>query len=197
MFQLKMTAEVRAGLNSRNLALSADGRFLIVANYLPQTLAVLDAETLQPLKIIEAKNAKGIASRVSAVYTIPTRSSFIAAMKDIPEVWEITYADKPDTAFYKGLVHDYSKESGEPIAVERFAVRDMKLSMILDDFFFDPDFHHIIGASRDGGEAGDLTSLPDGKSPLSMCPACRIWARVSAGCATARQSLPVPISAKG
>lgn len=153
LFKLKMTAEVRAGLNSRNLALSADGKFVIVANYLPKTLVVLDAETLQPLRAISAQNGKGESSRVSAVYTVPTRQSFVAAMKDIPEIWEISYADKPDAQFYRGLVHDYSKESGEPIKVQRFASREMPLTTILDDFFFTPDFNSIIGASRDGGRA--------------------------------------------
>ena len=163
MFQLKMTAEIRAGLNSRNLALSADGRFVMVANYLPATLTVLDAETLRPIKVIEVKNAKGVNSRVSAVYTVPNRSSFVAALKDFPEIWEVSYSDSPDSSFYKGVVHDYSKESGEPIKVDRFAIRAMDLPMILDDFFFDPDFYNIIGASRDGGKAG-VFSLIAGRS---------------------------------
>ena len=38
-------AEVRAGLNTRNVAVSGDGRYVMVANYLPHTLVVLDAAT--------------------------------------------------------------------------------------------------------------------------------------------------------
>ena len=36
-------AEVRAGINARNLAISGDGKVLAVANYLPHTLVLLDA----------------------------------------------------------------------------------------------------------------------------------------------------------
>ncbi|NNF96687.1 MAG: cytochrome C oxidase Cbb3, partial [Halobacteria archaeon] len=95
MYNLKTVAEVRAGINTRNLAVSADGRYLMVANYLPHTLVVLDAQDLLPLKIIPVKGKQDKSSRVSAVYSAAPRNSFIAALKDIPEVWEISYEDDP------------------------------------------------------------------------------------------------------
>ena len=56
IYNLTYVAEVRAGINTRNLAVSHDGRFVMVANYLPHTLVVLDARDLSPLKVIEAKD---------------------------------------------------------------------------------------------------------------------------------------------
>ena len=50
---------------------------------------------------------------MSAVYDAGPRKSFIAALKDIPEVWEIPYDDKAEPV-YPGLVHDY--RMGEGIA---------------------------------------------------------------------------------
>ena len=50
-----MVAEVRAGINTRNAAVSGDGRTSMVGNYLPHTLVVLDARDLTPVKIIAVR----------------------------------------------------------------------------------------------------------------------------------------------
>lgn len=156
VFNLKYVAEVRAGINTRNLAVSHDGRYLIVANYLPHTLTVLDARDLSPLKVIEAKDDNGNSSRVSAVYTADPRNSFVAALKDLKEVWEISYLDEPPAGF-SGWVHDYNKESGDAHKEEPFAVRRILLKDYLDDFFMTQDYERIIGSARDGsGQVVDL-----------------------------------------
>ena len=41
LWTLTVLAEVRAGLNTRNIAISRDGRHIAVANYLPHTLVML------------------------------------------------------------------------------------------------------------------------------------------------------------
>ena len=87
---LKPVAEVRAGINLRNIAVSADGRWVMVGNFLPATLVVLDAGDLRPVKVIPVDDGKGARSRVSAVYTAPPRSSFLVALKDLPQLWEIS-----------------------------------------------------------------------------------------------------------
>jgi len=51
MWSLRMVGEVRAGINTRNLAVSSDGRYAMVANYLPHTLVLLDATDLHPIKV--------------------------------------------------------------------------------------------------------------------------------------------------
>ena len=38
IYNLKLVAEIRAGINTRNLAVSADDRYVMVANYLPHSL---------------------------------------------------------------------------------------------------------------------------------------------------------------
>ena len=160
MYNLKLIAEVRAGINTRNAAVSSDGRFVMVGNYLPHTLVVLDARDLSPLKIIAVKDDKGKSSRVSAVYDARPRKSFIAALKDIPEVWEIPYSDDHEP-IYSGLVHDY--KMGEGLAEKGpFPVRRIRLDDYLDDFFFDPSYHHLIGAARNG-KNGQVVNLVVGR----------------------------------
>jgi cytochrome c553 len=156
IYNLKWVAEIRAGINTRNLAVSADDRYVMVANYLPHSLVLLDASDLKPIKVYEVKDSKGTTSRVSAVYTAPPRNSFIAALKDIREVWEISYEDEPPIGF-DGWVHDYHAESGENVKPEPFPVRRIKVDDYIDDFFFDQEYVSLIGASREGkGQVVDM-----------------------------------------
>ncbi|AGA33315.1 cytochrome c - like protein [Thioalkalivibrio nitratireducens DSM 14787] len=156
VYNMKTVAEIRAGINTRNLAISGDGRYLLVGNYLPHSVVLLDADDLMPLEIIEARDAAGTSSRVSAVYTAAPRESFIVALKDIAEVWEISYA------------------------AADFPLRRIVLDDYLDDFFFDPGYHHLIGAARNANNAQvvnldeglkvaeiDLTGLPHLGSGIS------------------------------
>ncbi|MDY7565236.1 cytochrome D1 domain-containing protein [Pseudomonas sp. RTC3] len=137
LHNLKLIAEVRAGLNTRNLAVSKDGRWVLVGNYLPGSLVLLDARDLSLVKTIPVIGQDGTASRVSAVYTAPPRDSFIVALKDVKEVWELSYAGKPD-----------------------FEPRRIPAQDYLDDFSFSPDYRQLLATSRkaQGGQVIDLDS---------------------------------------
>jgi cytochrome c553 len=151
LWTFTVLAEVRAGINSRNIALSSDGRYIAVANYLPHSLVILSSADLSVERIFEAKDKKGASSRVSAVYQARPRNSFIAALKDVPEIWEI--ATSPDAPpVYSGLVHSYEKGmvEGLPSAQGLFALRRIEVSEPLDDFFFDPPYRNLIGSARGG-----------------------------------------------
>jgi len=166
MYRLQKVAEVRAGINTRNAAVSADDRYVLVGNYLPHTLVVLDAHDLSLLKIIAVTDRnQELTSRVSAVYTAAPRDSFIVALKDFTEVWEISYLDDPPTV-YNGYVHDY--RSGEGVAEQgRFPVRRIVLDDYLDDFFFDQSYQHLIGASR-SDRKGQVVNLLVGRKIASI-----------------------------
>ena len=159
IYNLKVVAEVRAGINMRNIAVSADGRYIIAANYLPHTLAIFDAAELKPIRIIEAKGL-GITSRVSGVYTAKPRESFVAAMKDLKEVWEISYADDPPPGF-SGWEHSYDEEAGDLTHPGAFPVKRIDTPTYFDDFFFNQEYDLIFGAARgeDGVRKGMVLSL--------------------------------------
>lgn len=135
IYNMKTVIEVRAGINTRNMAVSSDGKYAIVGNYLPHNIVILDTETLQPIEMVETKDIQGKSSRVSAVYNAPPRSSFIIALKDVKEVWEIPYSN---------INKAKKKKVSEPFPIRRITVDDY-----LDDFFFDPDYVNLIGTSRD------------------------------------------------
>jgi len=160
MYRLETVAEIRAGINTRNAAVSADDRYVMVGNYLPHSLVLLDAHDLSLLRIIPVTDDHGTGSRVSAVYTAPPRESFIVGLKDLQEIWEISYADDPPPV-YRGLVHDY--RMGEGIAeTARFPVRRIRLDDYVDDFFFDQDYRHLIGAARNANN-GQVVQLDVGR----------------------------------
>jgi mono/diheme cytochrome c family protein/DNA-binding beta-propeller fold protein YncE len=146
LWNLQVVAEVRAGLNMRNVAVSGDGKWVMAANYLPHTLALFDAD-LQLVKSYATTTLDGKgSSRVSAVYDAAPRNSFVVALKDIAELWEISYDPKAEPIF-DGYVHDY--KMGEGIAkAGTFGVRRTQLDEPLDDFFFDQSYSHALGATR-------------------------------------------------
>jgi hypothetical protein len=84
LHNLKKIGRVRAGINTRNITLSHDDRFIAVANYLPNNITILDAD-LNPKEII---NVEG---RIGGIYTLPSSEKFICSFRDTPELWLIDY----------------------------------------------------------------------------------------------------------
>ncbi len=162
LYSLKPVAEVRAGINLRNIAVSADGRYVAAGNYLPPSLVILDSGDLAPLKVLPGIDRLGKTSRISAVYAAPPRASFIVALKDAEEMWEISTADRPEPVA-SGLVHSYEPEMLEG-AFDRgpFPLRRIALDDVLDDFFFDPSYRNAFGAARNG-RAGQVINLNVGR----------------------------------
>ena len=160
LWNLTVVAEVRAGLNMRNVAVSGDGQWVMAANYFPHTLALFDAD-LNLVKSYAATTLDGrTSSRVSAVYDAAPRKSFVIALKDIPELWEISYDPKAES-IYDGLVHDFRMAEGisKP---GTFGVRRTKLEEPLDDFFFDQGYTQVLGATRaksDGQPSAQVVNL--------------------------------------
>lgn len=149
LWNQKMLAEVRAGINTRNIAVSGDGRYVAVANYLPHTLVILDAD-LHPVKILAVRDRDGKqSSRVSAVYTAEPRRSFVVALKDVREVWELSYD---------------AGATGVPGFPDP---RRIVLDDYLDDFFFTRSYGEIMGASSRGGR-GQVVSLEARRSVATL-----------------------------
>ena len=160
LWNLTIVAEVRAGLNMRNVAVSADGRWVMAANYLPHTLALFDADLNLVRSYPAANLARTATSRVSAVYDAAPRKSFVVALKDLAEIWEISYDPKAEP-IHDGLVHDY--RMGESIGAAGYlGIRRTLLDEPLDDFFFDAPYRHVIGATRpkgDGAPSAQVVNL--------------------------------------
>ncbi|MBI5586935.1 MAG: c-type cytochrome [Deltaproteobacteria bacterium] len=100
---LKEAGRLRAGISSRNIAISSDSRYLAIANLLPDNVVLIDTTTMKPVRTIEADGAFG------AVYSLRDKGEFVVAMRDSPEILVIddkTFAvrkiniDQPFTDFF-------------------------------------------------------------------------------------------------
>jgi WD40 repeat protein len=151
MWNLKVIAEVRAGINTRNAAVSGDGKWVAVANYLPHSLVILDADlNLKKILPVSDKN-RTTTSRVSAVYDASPRQSFVAALKDVKEVWEVSY-DPHAQDIAVGMVHDFKYKEGAFISGFLNPQRS-QLDDYLDDFYFTQGYDEVMGASRNDSKS--------------------------------------------
>ena len=158
LYLLQTVVEIRAGINTRNIAVSTNNRYVLVGNYLPHTLVLLDAVDLSVIKVIPVDDGLGNSSRVSAVYDAPPRQSFIAALKDLTEVWEIPYGNGPSEQ------HGTRDEAPD---ASKFQVRRIPLDDYLDDFFFDQSYENLIGAARNA-KNGQVVSLEVGRKTADI-----------------------------
>lgn len=129
LYSLEKVAEVRAGLNARGVAVSRDGKYLAVSNYLPFNMVILDAEQLKPLKIIPFDtidpDGKKVSSRGAAVVDSRRYGYFLIALKEGGQVWIVDYK-RPDF----------------PVVAKIMAGR------ILHDFFWDRSGRYWMGAAQ-------------------------------------------------
>ncbi|MBK7768451.1 MAG: hypothetical protein IPI44_21865 [Sulfuritalea sp.] len=85
---------MRAGINTHNIAVSADGKYTAVDNYLPHTLVLLDTD-LNVLKIhqvvaADRKESSGASRRSDAA----PQQSFVAAAEGRARGLEISWQRK-------------------------------------------------------------------------------------------------------
>ena len=102
LYTLRATRQVRVGLDSRSVAISDDGRTLIVGNYIPTNAVLLDARTMLPRKIIPTEgldpDGNWVASRVCTANDVATDlvgPYFLIALKEAGQMWRIDWSD-PD-----------------------------------------------------------------------------------------------------
>lgn len=104
---------VRVGESSRGTALTDDGRYLVIGNYIPGNAVVVDPITMEILKEIPTVgtlNGKEVESRVGAV--IESGSQVIIALKDLNSVWII---DTIDSSFPVIAKHEGIGENETPL----------------------------------------------------------------------------------
>jgi nitrite reductase (NO-forming)/hydroxylamine reductase len=91
-------AEVQVAYDARDVAVSGDGKYVIGGGYWPPHFVIVDAETMDPLKVVSARgvNVDGEyvnESRVAAVYDTPNQPSWLVSMKELGQMWQVDYSD--------------------------------------------------------------------------------------------------------
>ncbi|HSJ58194.1 MAG TPA: cytochrome D1 domain-containing protein [Anaerolineae bacterium] len=102
LYTLQAVSKVRVGLDARGLAISDDGKYAIVGNFIPNSAVIVDAQTLEPLKVFttEGNNPQGefVSSRVCITSDVAPEKVgpyFILALKEAGQMWRIDYS-QPD-----------------------------------------------------------------------------------------------------
>jgi len=100
LYSLQPVAKVRVGIDSRGIAISDDGKYVIVGNYIPYSAMIVDTETMKPVKMIDTsavENNEGdiVGSRICSVNDVSASIGpyFIIALKEGGQVWRIDYSD--------------------------------------------------------------------------------------------------------
>ncbi|MES9883052.1 MAG: cytochrome D1 domain-containing protein [Sedimenticola sp.] len=91
-------ASVQVAYDARDVAVSGDGKYVIGGGYWPPHFVILDSKTMMPLKVVSARgvNVDGEyvnESRVAAIYDTPMETSWLVAMKELGQMWQVDYSD--------------------------------------------------------------------------------------------------------
>ena len=151
MYTLKTVAEVRAGINTRNLAVSADDRYVLVGNYLPHTLVLLDASDLTLIKVMPVEDDHGKSSRVSAVYTRRTTREFYRGTQGLQGSLGDQLQRQPRSGLsgLRARLQD-GRGSGRDRRSFRFGASSWMTIWTISSSTH--AYEHLIGASRKGDE---------------------------------------------
>jgi len=152
LYSLQVTRKVRAGLNGTSLAVSRDGRYLAAGSFVPNTAVILDAITLEPLKLIELRGIDPDGRMVEAdsgmITGTPFANIFVIALEQAGQMW-IVDLNAPDM----------------PIT------RITDVGRHLHDAFLSPDGRYVVVSSYDD----DINAVIDLAEK-------RIVKKISAGC---------------
>ncbi len=91
-------AEVQVAYDARDVAVSGDGKYVIGGGYWPPHFVIVDAATMDPLKVVSTRgvNVDGDyveESRVAAIYTTPNETTFLVSAKELGQIWQVDYTD--------------------------------------------------------------------------------------------------------
>jgi nitrite reductase (NO-forming) / hydroxylamine reductase len=103
LFTFKAVTKIRTGMDARGIAISDNGKYLLLGMYIPSQATIVDALTLEPLKNFDTSNVKDpngkmVSSRICSVNDVaPDKVGpyFLMALKEGGQIWRIDYS-KPD-----------------------------------------------------------------------------------------------------
>ena len=155
----KVVAETQIASDARDVAVSHYGKwkdkYVIGGGYWPPHFVILDAVTMEPLKVVSTRgvNVDGEyvnEARVAAVYNTPTAPTWVVAVKELGQMWQVDYSD-----------------------LDNLRIEQINTHKFLHDGFFDPtqQYFQIAANASNRIEVMDATnrkgvaSIVTGKKP--------------------------------
>ncbi len=115
-----LVAETKVAYDARDVAVTGDGKYLFGGAYWPPHFVIVDAKTMNPLKVVSTRgvNVDGEyvnESRVAAVYDTPNEKSVLVSLKELGQMWQVDYTD-----------------------IDNLRIEEINTAKFLHDGFFDP-----------------------------------------------------------
>ncbi len=155
----KVVADVQVAYDARDVAVSHYGewkdKYVIGGGYWPPHFVILDAKTMEPLKVVSTRgvNVDGEfvnEARVAAIYNTKHAPTWIVAIKELGQLWQVDYSD-----------------------IDNLRIEQIDSHKFLHDGFFDPTqryFQIAANASNrievmDSIDRKFVASIETGKKP--------------------------------
>lgn len=93
-----LVSEVKVAYDARDVAVSGDGKYIIGGAYWPPHFVISDAVTMEPLKVVSTRGVNTLGeyveeARVAAIYTTPNEPTWLVAVKELGQMWQVDYSD--------------------------------------------------------------------------------------------------------
>ena len=98
----QVVAETQIASDARDVAVSHYGewkdKYVIGGGYWPPHFVILDAKTMEPLKVVSTRGVDIDGNyvneaRVAAIYNTPKAPTFMVAVKELGQMWQVDYSD--------------------------------------------------------------------------------------------------------
>lgn len=99
LYSMKIVREVRTGLNGPSIGVSRDGKYLMAGSFVPHIAVLLNADTLEPIKVFKLEgvdpDGKFVTSDSGMITGTPYADVFAVALENAGQVWVVDL-NKPD-----------------------------------------------------------------------------------------------------
>jgi len=93
LYSMQAVRSIKTGFNGPGLGVSRDGKYLMAGSFVPHTAVILDADTLEPLKLFELEGIDPDGNMVSSdsgmIIGSPYADIFAIALENAGQVWVI------------------------------------------------------------------------------------------------------------
>lgn len=93
LYSMQAVRSIKTGFNGPGMGVSRDGKYLMAGSFVPHTAVILDADTLEPLKVFELEGVDPDGNMVSSdsgmIIGSPYADIFAIALENAGQVWVI------------------------------------------------------------------------------------------------------------
>jgi len=91
LYSMKAVRSIKTGFNGPGMGISRDGKYIMAGSFVPHNAVILDAETLEPLKLFELEgidpDGKMVSSDSGMIIGTPFADIFAIALENAGQVW--------------------------------------------------------------------------------------------------------------